>query len=90
MFLSGWNLEPSKGGSPSKRYWQKVKAVAEAMRNCWYLQPTEEAQSSPVDGPLGFPPPHDFLDIGPRPVKMIRCLRCALVEALVILQSVWV
>ena len=60
MFLSGWNLEPSKGGSPSKRYWQKVKAVAEAMRNCWHLQPTEEEQSSPVDGPSGLPPPHDF------------------------------
>ena len=41
MFLSGWNLEPSKGGSPSKRYWQKVKAVAEALRNCWHLQPME-------------------------------------------------
>ena len=33
MIVSGWNLEPSLGGSPSKRYWQKVKAVAEAMRH---------------------------------------------------------
>ena len=30
------------------------------MRNCWHLQPTEEAQSSPADGPSGTPPPHDF------------------------------
>ena len=60
MIISGWNLEPSVCGSPSKRYWQKVKAVAEAMRNCWHLQPTEGAQSSPVDGPSGTPPPHEF------------------------------
>ena len=60
MIASGWDLEPSLGGSPSKRYWQKVKAVAEAMRHCWNLAPTEEAQASPADGPLGAPPPHDF------------------------------
>ena len=57
MIISGWNLEPSQGGSPSKRYWQKVKAVAEAMRQCWHLPPDEEEQASPVDGPLGLPPP---------------------------------
>ena len=60
MILSGWNLEPSQGGSPSKRYWQKVKAVAEAMRHCWHLPPDEEEKASPVDGPMGLPPPHDF------------------------------
>ena len=60
MVISGWNLEPSKGGSPSKRYWQKVKAAAEAMRSCWEMQPDDEALSSPVDGPSGIPPPHDL------------------------------
>ena len=60
MLVSGWTLEPSQGGSPSKRYWQKVKAVAEAMRHCWCLSPDEEALASPVDGPQGLPPPRDF------------------------------
>ena len=52
MLVSGWDLEPSQGGSPSKRYWQKVKAVAEAMRQCWNKAPDEEALASPGDGPL--------------------------------------
>ena len=60
MIISGWNLEPSQGGSPSKRYRQKVKVVAEAMRQCWHMPPDEEEQASPADGPMGLPPPHDF------------------------------
>ena len=59
-FFRGGIWNPRWGGSPSKRYWQKVKAVAEALSNCWHLQPTEEAQSSPADGPSGIPPPHVF------------------------------
>ena len=30
MVAFGWDLEPSIGGSPSKRYGEKVKSVAEA------------------------------------------------------------
>ena len=63
MIVSGWTLEPSRGGSPLKRYWQKVKAVAEAMRHCWNLAPGGEELASPVDGPYGLPPPHDFWEL---------------------------
>ena len=31
MDTCGWDLEPSVGGSPSKRYWNKVKRIAEEM-----------------------------------------------------------
>ena len=59
MLVSGWDLEPSLGGSPSKRYVQRVKAVAEAMRQCWNMAAAEEALAPPGDGPLGAPTPHD-------------------------------
>ena len=37
MTIFGWDLEPSAGGSSSKRYWEKAKGIAEEMKACWNL-----------------------------------------------------
>ena len=54
-----WDLEPSQCGSPSKRYWSKVKAVAEAMEACKDKSLRELEQDSPIDGPSGPIAPHE-------------------------------
>ena len=51
MALNGWNLEPSQGDSPSRRYWSKVKAVSEAMKANKYASEERVAEGSPEDGP---------------------------------------
>ena len=51
MALNGWNLEPSQGDSPSRRYWSKVKAVAEAMKANKHTSEEWAAEGSPEDGP---------------------------------------
>ena len=60
MIECGWRLEPSAAGPPSKRFWEKVKKVAEAMRACRAMDPSDLINASPVDGPDGDPPPRDL------------------------------
>ena len=55
MAIFGWDLEPSASGFPSKRYWKKVKGIAEKMRACWLLDRPEVSGASPLDGPDGGP-----------------------------------
>ena len=60
MIEYGWDLEPSTGGSPSKRYWGKVEKFAEAMRARRAMDPSDLINAFPVDGPDVDPPPPDF------------------------------
>ena len=59
MKLSDWDLEPSRLGSPSKRFWSKVKAVAEAMKACRDKSLRELELESPEDGPAESLAPHE-------------------------------
>ena len=53
MNLFGWDPGPSEGGSPSKRYWAKVKRVVEVMKACWHLEREKVTSASPNEGPTG-------------------------------------
>ena len=53
-------MEPSTGGSPSKRYLREVKGIAGEMRASCTLEPPVVAGASPVDGPDGDPAEHDL------------------------------
>ena len=59
MQLSDWDLGPSRLGSPSKRFWNKVKAVAEAMKACRDKSLKELEFESPEDGPDVSRTPHE-------------------------------
>ena len=58
MDLFGWGLEPSVGGSPSKRNLTKVKRVAEKMKACWILESEDVIPASPTEGPSGAAQEH--------------------------------
>ena len=58
MDLFGWDLEPSVGAYPSKRYWNKVKRVAEEMEACRKLELEAVISASPTEGPAGAAKEH--------------------------------
>ena len=51
MVENGWDLRPSTGGAPSKRYWTNVRRVAEAMRACRAMAPLNLINASPRGWP---------------------------------------
>ena len=59
--IFGWDLEPPAGGSPSKRYWDKAKRIAEEMKACWNLGRQEVMAVSPAEGPAGASKGHGAL-----------------------------
>ena len=58
MAIFGWGLEPSAGGSPSKRYWGKVKRIAEETKACWALGRQEVLAVSLTEVPAGASTDH--------------------------------
>ena len=58
MDIFGWDLEPSAGGSPSKRYWNKAKRIAEEMKACWTMDRQDFMAASPMEGPAGASKEH--------------------------------
>ena len=53
MDIFGWDLEPSASGSPWKRYWEKVKRIAEETKACWNMDRQDAMEASPMEGPAG-------------------------------------
>ena len=46
------------GGSPSKRYREIAKGIAEEMKACWNLDRQEVIAASPAEGPAGASTEH--------------------------------
>ena len=53
MDIFGGDLEPSAGGSPSKRFWKEAKRTAEEMKACWQMDRQDVMEVSPTEGPVG-------------------------------------